>query len=163
MAERRDATGADVIRGLVPSRIGDGARTDEPVTRRAEWFDLLADVNPLDEFEPPRLAGACCRNYYRQTGIQTVTTQLATLPSPPAAGNLEVTRGVSDAGPAAAAVADAAVRAKTRAAPTARVRRMTFFGQFVCVFIRIPCTSLRHTVALSAAHTAVADERITCP
>jgi N-hydroxyarylamine O-acetyltransferase len=43
MAERRDATGADVIRGLVLSRIGDGARTDEPVTRRAEWFDLLAD------------------------------------------------------------------------------------------------------------------------
>ncbi|MFG2793412.1 arylamine N-acetyltransferase [Streptomyces sp. NPDC048419] len=43
MAERRDATGADVIRGLVLSRIGDGARTDEHVTRRAEWFDLLAD------------------------------------------------------------------------------------------------------------------------
>ncbi|MFF4507877.1 hypothetical protein [Streptomyces sp. NPDC001401] len=40
MAERRDATGADVIRGLVLSRIGDGAHTDEPVTRRAEWFDL---------------------------------------------------------------------------------------------------------------------------
>lgn len=47
MAERRDATGADVIRGLVLSRIGDGARTDEPVTRRAEWFDLLADLFDL--------------------------------------------------------------------------------------------------------------------
>ncbi|MFJ8580543.1 arylamine N-acetyltransferase [Micromonospora sp. NPDC093277] len=47
MAERRDATGVDVIRGLVLSRIGDGARTAEPVTRRAEWFDLLADLFDL--------------------------------------------------------------------------------------------------------------------
>ncbi|MEV0486001.1 arylamine N-acetyltransferase [Streptomyces sp. NPDC050508] len=47
MAERRDATGVDVIRGLVLSRIGDGAHTDEPVTRRAEWFDLLADLFDL--------------------------------------------------------------------------------------------------------------------
>ncbi|MFI8230941.1 arylamine N-acetyltransferase [Streptomyces sp. NPDC085900] len=44
MAERRDATGADVMRGLVLSRIGDGARTHEPVPRRAEWFGLLADL-----------------------------------------------------------------------------------------------------------------------
>ena len=43
MAERRDPFGVGVIRGLVLSRIGDGAHTDEPVTRRAEWFDLLAD------------------------------------------------------------------------------------------------------------------------
>ncbi|GAB3060298.1 arylamine N-acetyltransferase [Intrasporangium mesophilum] len=47
MAERRDATGADVIRGLVLSRVGDGAHTDEPVTSRAEWFDVLADVFAL--------------------------------------------------------------------------------------------------------------------
>ncbi|HEV7206155.1 MAG TPA: arylamine N-acetyltransferase [Jatrophihabitans sp.] len=47
MAERRDATGVDVIRGLVLSRIGAGARTDEPVTRRADWFDVLADVFDL--------------------------------------------------------------------------------------------------------------------
>jgi arylamine N-acetyltransferase len=47
MAERRDATGVDVIRGLVLSRIGTGARTADPVTRRAEWFDLLADVFDL--------------------------------------------------------------------------------------------------------------------
>jgi N-hydroxyarylamine O-acetyltransferase len=47
MAERRDATGADVIRGLVLSRIGDGACTDEPVTSREEWFDVLADVFTL--------------------------------------------------------------------------------------------------------------------
>jgi arylamine N-acetyltransferase len=44
MAETRDATGVDVIRGLVLSRIGDGARTAEPVTDRAAWFDLLADL-----------------------------------------------------------------------------------------------------------------------
>lgn len=47
MAERRDATGVDVIRGLTLSRIGDRAYTAEPVTRRAEWFDLLADVFDL--------------------------------------------------------------------------------------------------------------------
>ena len=47
MAERRDATGVDVIRGLVLSRIGDSARTAEPVTRREEWFDLLADLFDL--------------------------------------------------------------------------------------------------------------------
>lgn len=44
MAERRDATGVDVVRGLVLTRIGEGARTAEPVTRRAAWFDLLAEV-----------------------------------------------------------------------------------------------------------------------
>ena len=47
MAERRDATGVDVVRGLVLTRIGEGARVDEPVTRRGEWFDLLADVFDL--------------------------------------------------------------------------------------------------------------------
>lgn len=43
MAERRDATGVDVIRGLVFSRIGAGAHTAAAVTSRAEWFELLAD------------------------------------------------------------------------------------------------------------------------
>jgi N-hydroxyarylamine O-acetyltransferase len=43
MAERRDATGVDVIRGLVLARVGDNAFTAEPITRRSEWFDLLAD------------------------------------------------------------------------------------------------------------------------
>ncbi|WP_440303074.1 arylamine N-acetyltransferase family protein [Intrasporangium sp.] len=47
MAERRDATGVDVVRGLVLSRIGDDAHTTEPVTRRAEWFALLAEVFDL--------------------------------------------------------------------------------------------------------------------
>jgi arylamine N-acetyltransferase len=43
MAERRDATGVDVVRGLVLSRIGEGAGTAAPVTRRADWFELLAE------------------------------------------------------------------------------------------------------------------------
>lgn len=34
MAERRDATGVDVIRGLVLTRIGSDARTHEPITDR---------------------------------------------------------------------------------------------------------------------------------
>jgi arylamine N-acetyltransferase len=44
MAERRDATGVDVIRGLVLARIGANAFTAEPLTRKQGWFDLLADV-----------------------------------------------------------------------------------------------------------------------
>lgn len=44
MAERRDAAGVDVIRGLVLARIGADAFTAEPVTSRQAWFGLLADV-----------------------------------------------------------------------------------------------------------------------
>ncbi|HEX2892894.1 MAG TPA: arylamine N-acetyltransferase [Marmoricola sp.] len=44
IAERRDATGVDVVRGLVLSRIGTNAFTGEPITRPGEWFDALADV-----------------------------------------------------------------------------------------------------------------------
>lgn len=44
MAERRDAGGVDVVRGLVRSRIGAGAFTAEPVTNRSEWFGVLADL-----------------------------------------------------------------------------------------------------------------------
>lgn len=47
MAELRDATGVDVIRGLILSRVGDGAHTAEPVTKRSEWFELLAEVFDL--------------------------------------------------------------------------------------------------------------------
>lgn len=47
MVERRDAGGVDVVRGLVLSRIDGRGRTDEPVTERAAWFDLLADVFDL--------------------------------------------------------------------------------------------------------------------
>jgi arylamine N-acetyltransferase len=47
MAERRDAVGVDVIRGVVLARIGADAFTAEPITTRAEWFEVLADVFDL--------------------------------------------------------------------------------------------------------------------
>jgi N-hydroxyarylamine O-acetyltransferase len=47
MAEHRDATGVDVIRGLVLTRIGHGAASPEPLTQRTEWFGVLADVFDL--------------------------------------------------------------------------------------------------------------------
>lgn len=47
MAERRDATGVDVIRGLIVSRIGAGSHVAEPVTVRTEWFEVLADLFDL--------------------------------------------------------------------------------------------------------------------
>lgn len=54
MAERRDATGVDVIRGLTRSRIGVGAHVADPVASKQEWFDLLADDFGLSfEASPP--------------------------------------------------------------------------------------------------------------
>jgi hypothetical protein len=47
MAERRDATGVDVIRGLVLARIGADAFTGDPITKPSEWFAVLADVFDL--------------------------------------------------------------------------------------------------------------------
>ena len=44
MVERRDATGIDVIRGLVLSRIGAHARSHDPLTKRDDWFTALADI-----------------------------------------------------------------------------------------------------------------------
>jgi N-hydroxyarylamine O-acetyltransferase len=44
MAERRDASGVDVIRGLVLARVGSGAFTSTPLTARSEWFEVLSDV-----------------------------------------------------------------------------------------------------------------------
>lgn len=46
MAEHRDATGVDVVRGLVRSRIGEES-SSEPLTRRADWFECLADLFDL--------------------------------------------------------------------------------------------------------------------
>ncbi len=57
MAERRDATGVDVIRGLVLVRIGRGAATGEPLTNRDDWFGALADVFDLRfDHSPPAAA-----------------------------------------------------------------------------------------------------------
>ena len=47
MAEHRDANGVDAIRGLVLTRIGDGAASSEPLTKRTDWFGVLADVFDL--------------------------------------------------------------------------------------------------------------------
>ena len=47
MAERRDATGVDVIRGVILARVGSNAYIAEPITRQTEWFDTLADVFDL--------------------------------------------------------------------------------------------------------------------
>ncbi|HEY3844346.1 MAG TPA: arylamine N-acetyltransferase [Acidimicrobiales bacterium] len=44
MAQHRDASGVDVIRGLVPIRVGSGAHTGEPLTNRDDWFALLAEM-----------------------------------------------------------------------------------------------------------------------
>ncbi len=43
MAERRDATGVEVIRGLIRSRVGKGGYVAEPLVREDDWFDILAD------------------------------------------------------------------------------------------------------------------------
>jgi N-hydroxyarylamine O-acetyltransferase len=54
MAERRDATGVDVIRGLALTRIGEDAFTAQPVTSKQEWFDLLSSTFGLSfEASPP--------------------------------------------------------------------------------------------------------------
>jgi N-hydroxyarylamine O-acetyltransferase len=47
MAEHRDATGVDVIRGLVLTRVGADAAPSEPLTKRTDWFGVLADVFAL--------------------------------------------------------------------------------------------------------------------
>jgi N-hydroxyarylamine O-acetyltransferase len=54
-AERRDATGVDVLRGLVLTRVGEGSAPTHPLTDRSDWFAALADVFGLT-FEEP-LAG----------------------------------------------------------------------------------------------------------
>lgn len=43
MAERRLATGVDVIRGLVRTQVGDEAVGQTIYTRRDDWFSVLAD------------------------------------------------------------------------------------------------------------------------
>ena len=43
-AQRRDASGVDVMRGLVLTRVGAGSAPSEPLTDRSDWFTALADV-----------------------------------------------------------------------------------------------------------------------
>ena len=56
-AQRRDATGGDVMRGLVLSRVGEGATSGDALTDRRAWFAALADVFALrfDRSEPDML------------------------------------------------------------------------------------------------------------
>jgi N-hydroxyarylamine O-acetyltransferase len=43
--QRRDATGVDILRGLVLTRVGAGQPVaTEPLTERGEWFGVLAEV-----------------------------------------------------------------------------------------------------------------------
>ncbi|HZQ59076.1 MAG TPA: arylamine N-acetyltransferase [Acidimicrobiales bacterium] len=69
MAERRDATGVDVVRGLVLSRVGHGATTGEPITRRNDWFAVLADMFDLRFEHTP--AGALDRLWQRVVATHT--------------------------------------------------------------------------------------------
>jgi hypothetical protein len=43
VAKRRDASGVDVIRGLVRTRVGDGAGAQQIYARREDWFGVLAE------------------------------------------------------------------------------------------------------------------------
>lgn len=56
-AQRRDATGGDLLRGLVLARVGDRTVSDSVLTERADWFAALADVFALrlDSSEPEML------------------------------------------------------------------------------------------------------------
>jgi N-hydroxyarylamine O-acetyltransferase len=53
-AQRRDATGVDILRGLTLTRVGAGRAPEEPLTDRDDWFAALADIFDLtfDELEP---------------------------------------------------------------------------------------------------------------
>ena len=42
--QRRDATGVDIMRGLVLTRRGEGDAPTEPLTERDDWFTALAEV-----------------------------------------------------------------------------------------------------------------------
>jgi hypothetical protein len=71
-AQRRDATGGDVLRGLVLTRVGEGATSRDALTERADWFAALADVFQLrfDGADPQRLDHLWnrCLATHRETG-----------------------------------------------------------------------------------------------
>jgi arylamine N-acetyltransferase len=53
-AQRRDATGVDIIRGLVLTRVGDEMSAGETLEKRDDWFGALGDVFGLRfEAMPP--------------------------------------------------------------------------------------------------------------
>ncbi len=46
-AQRRDAIGVDIMRGLVLTRVGEGSAPTHPLTERNDWFGALADLFDL--------------------------------------------------------------------------------------------------------------------
>lgn len=42
--QRRDATGVDILRRLVLSRVGEGTAPTDPLTARDDWLDALTEV-----------------------------------------------------------------------------------------------------------------------
>lgn len=53
-AQRRDADGVDIVRGLVLTRVEAGVHTGADLTDRSDWFGVLADVFGLCfEHTPP--------------------------------------------------------------------------------------------------------------
>ena len=46
-AQRRDATGVDIMRGLFLTRVGEGRAPSDALTDRDDWFGALADVFDL--------------------------------------------------------------------------------------------------------------------
>ncbi len=58
-AQRRDATGVDIVRGLVLSRVGSDGVVSQTLTERRDWFAALADVFGLRfEHSPPEVLDA---------------------------------------------------------------------------------------------------------
>jgi arylamine N-acetyltransferase len=43
-AQRRDATGVDIMRGLMLTRVGAGTAPPDPLLDRADWFEAMAEV-----------------------------------------------------------------------------------------------------------------------
>jgi arylamine N-acetyltransferase len=67
MAERRDATGIDVVRGLVLRRIGENASEGEVLSRRTDWFGALAEVFGLTfEHSEPEAVDRLWRDVVRR-------------------------------------------------------------------------------------------------
>lgn len=72
-AQRRDANGADVLRGLELTRVGEGAVPAEALTDRATWFAALHEVFHLrfDGADPAlldRLWSRCLATHREQEG-----------------------------------------------------------------------------------------------
>ena len=46
-AQRRDATGVDIVRGLMLTRVGEGIAPSEPLVQRDDWFAAVAEIFDL--------------------------------------------------------------------------------------------------------------------